>query len=116
MTEVPNALPDDWFGLAGLTMIIISSVLFRSLFRDGEKKTIASEGNTEHLLDWFNARFTQLREEMADGFAERDARIDALVARDALWKAYGKWLGDQQFPRPPFLTFDEWIDTQKQDT
>ena len=43
---------------------------------------------------------------------ERDKRIDALEKREVLHTRYDKWLTGHNFPRPPFLTFDEWVSTQ----
>ena len=43
---------------------------------------------------------------------ERDKRIDALENREVLRTRYDKWLTGHNFPRPPFLTFDEWVSTQ----
>ena len=43
---------------------------------------------------------------------ERDKRIDALERREVLRTCYDKWLSTHNFPRPPFLTFDEWMSTQ----
>lgn len=43
---------------------------------------------------------------------ERDKRIDALERREVLRTRYDKWLSTHNFPRPPFLTFDEWMSTQ----
>lgn len=113
MTTGPEILPDDWFGLAGLVIFFLGSAGLRALFRDGEKKTKAATDTTTELLDWFNSRFSELRCEMEEGFAARDKRIDELEQRDEQRAAYDSWLASQALPRPPFLTFVEWIAQHK---
>ncbi|WP_288833650.1 hypothetical protein [uncultured Corynebacterium sp.] len=44
--------------------------------------------------------------------AERDKRIDALEQREASRDAYDRWLSTLSLPRPPFLHFDEWLNTR----
>lgn len=41
-----------------------------------------------------------------------DKRIDALEQREASRDAYDRWLATPSLPRPPFLHFDEWLNTR----
>ena len=77
----------------------------------GVKVKAKSDQEASEPASW-QSLTTEMKAFFKEQLEERDKRIDALERREVLRTRYDKWLSTHNFPRPPFLTFDEWMSTQ----
>lgn len=77
----------------------------------GVKVKAKSDQEASEPASW-QSLTTEMKVFFKEQLEERDKRIDALEKREVLRASYDKWLTGHNFPRPPFLTFDEWVSTQ----
>ena len=77
----------------------------------GVKVKAKSDQEASEPASW-QSLTTEMKAFFKEQLEERDKRIDALEKREVLRMRYDKWLTVHNFPRPPFLTFDEWVSTQ----
>lgn len=76
----PTQLPTEPMGVLTVLIIAIATVLIKAPFTAGIKKTAAqntSDTRDQVLIDTFTGKISDLQKEMQEGFAERDARLDA---------------------------------------
>ena len=77
----------------------------------GVKVKAKSDQEASEPASW-QSLTTEMKAFFKEQLEERDKRIDALEKREVLRTRYDQWLTGHNFPRPPFLTFDEWVSTQ----
>lgn len=77
----------------------------------GVKVKAKSDEKATEPASW-QSLTTEMKVFFQEQLEERDKRIDALEKREVLRTRYDKWLTGHNFPRPPFLTFDEWVSTR----
>lgn len=77
----------------------------------GVKVKAKSDKDAAEPASW-QSLTTEMKAFFKEQLEERDKRIDALERREVMRTRYDRWLTGHNFPRPPFLTFDEWIATQ----
>ena len=77
----------------------------------GVKVKAKSDQEASEPASW-QSLTTEMKAFFKEQLEERDKRIDALEKREVLRMRYDEWLAGHNFPRPPFLTFDEWMSTQ----
>ena len=87
---------------------IVIGVVGALLGYAGVKVTARSHKEAAEPASW-QSLTDEMKAFFKEQLGERDKRIDALERREGLRTEYDKWLSTHNFPRPPFLTFDEWL-------
>lgn len=90
---------------------IVIGVVGALLTYAGVKVKAKSDKETAEPASW-QSLTAEMKAFFKEQLAERDKRIDALEKREVLRTRYDQWLSALNFPRPPFLTFDEWASKQ----
>ena len=90
---------------------IVIGVVGAMLTYLGVKVKAKSDQEASEPASW-QSLTTEMKVFFKEQLEERDKRIDALEKREVLRTRYDKWLTGHNFPRPPFLAFDEWVSTQ----
>lgn len=90
---------------------LIIGVVGAVLTYAGVKVKAKSDKEAAEPATW-QSLTAEMKSFFKEQLAERDARIDALEKREVLRTRYDRWLTTHNFPRPPFLTFDEWVAQQ----
>lgn len=91
---------------------LIIGVLGALLTYGGVKITAKAQVKAAEPASW-QSLTQEMKAFFKEQLEERDARIDALERREVMRSRYDRWLASHNFPRPPFLTFNEWIAQQE---
>lgn len=97
----------DGSDLATIVIGIVGALLGYA----GVKVKAKSDQETAEPASW-QSLTTEMKAFFQEQLEERDKRIDALEKREGLRTRYDQWLTSHNFPRPPFLTFDEWLSSR----
>lgn len=90
---------------------IVIGIIGALLTYAGVRVKARSDKEASEPASWHSLT-AEMKAFFKEQLAERDQRIDALEKREGLRTEYDKWLSTHNFPRPPFLTFDEWASSR----
>lgn len=110
MLKPPDTLPDSLWSTIGYAIVILGSFLMWWLNnRPAKKPEEAAVSHDAVIKEYLEGQIVELRQDMASALAERDARLAALEDSDRSHKQYAEWLVQLGLPKPPFLTYEEYL-------